>query len=322
MRGGATVQGGGATAPGHYAGGVAIVQGAGPQCIGGVATSLPALQGLWGLCKAHHLQQPLLCSSQLEHTTAANAAKTWWSWKREKVGLLKDVCGLLREAAVRDKAFQKVVILLKRAKLDIAARRLALEEKLGQPAQLSIILPEHQDTDRKSNRKKQQLWFVKPDVYNDAAVIQRYRLPRNISAADLTTVIGGTAGLTAVPREAIGQLLGTITQDVRRATRRSFALTPQVQLLAALGYYATGSFLQVVGDGLGLSKASVCRSVQAVTYSLLRLVLQQVRFPTTRDECYPRALFSVISHSTSGRSRGWNFSSDADSSCGCPRLYM
>ena len=99
------------------------------------------------------------------------------------------------------------------------------------------------------------------EVYTDAAVIQRYRLPR----------------------EAIRQLLGAIRQDLRRATRRSFALTPQVQLLAALRFYATGSFLQVVGDGQGLCKASVCRSVQAVTYSLLRLVPRHVRFHS-RDE--------------------------------------
>ena len=99
------------------------------------------------------------------------------------------------------------------------------------------------------------------EVYNDSAVIQRYRLPR----------------------ELIRQLLGTISEDLRRATRRNFALTPQVQLLAALRFYATGSFQQVVGDGQGLSKASVCRSVQAVTYSLLRLVPQHVHFHT-RDE--------------------------------------
>ena len=86
-----------------------------------------------------------------------------------------------------------------------------------------------------------------------------------------------------LPREPIRQLFGTISEDLRRATRRNFALTPQVQLLAALRFYATGSFLQVVGDGQGLSKASVCRSVQAVTYSLLRLVPQHVRFHT-RDE--------------------------------------
>ena len=96
------------------------------------------------------------------------------------------------------------------------------------------------------------------EVYTDAAVIQRYRLP-------------------------IRQLLGTIRQDLRRATRRSFALTPQVQLLAALRFYATGSFLQVVGDGQGLCKASVCRLFQAVTYSLLCLIPRHVRFHS-RDE--------------------------------------
>ena len=39
----------------------------------------------------------------------------------------------------------------------------------------------------------------------------------------------------------------------------------------------------MVGDGQGLCKASVCRSVQVVTYSLLRLVPRHVRFHS-RDE--------------------------------------
>ena len=57
---------------------------------------------------------------------------------------LREVCGLLREAAERDSKFREVVIILKRAKLEIDARQLALEEeKFGQP-QLSIILPEQQ----------------------------------------------------------------------------------------------------------------------------------------------------------------------------------
>ncbi|CAL8354811.1 unnamed protein product [Arctogadus glacialis] len=45
--------------------------------------------------------------------------------EREKVALLRDVCGLLRESA----DYQKEVIVLKRAKLDIMARQLALEEE-------------------------------------------------------------------------------------------------------------------------------------------------------------------------------------------------
>ncbi|CAL8370680.1 unnamed protein product [Boreogadus saida] len=47
--------------------------------------------------------------------------------EREKVALLRDVCGLLRESA----DYQKEVIVLKRAKLDIMARQLALEEETG-----------------------------------------------------------------------------------------------------------------------------------------------------------------------------------------------
>ena len=63
--------------------------------------------------------------------------------EREKVSLLKDVCGLLREAAERDAHYQQEVIVLKRAKLDIVARQLALEEERFAQQNLSS-LPEQQ----------------------------------------------------------------------------------------------------------------------------------------------------------------------------------
>ena len=40
--------------------------------------------------------------------------------EREKVGLLKDVVGLLREAGERDSKFQQEALVLKRAKLELA----------------------------------------------------------------------------------------------------------------------------------------------------------------------------------------------------------
>ena len=49
--------------------------------------------------------------------------------EREKVALQKDVCGLLQESSERDTQFQKEVIVLKRAKLDLMARQLVLEEE-------------------------------------------------------------------------------------------------------------------------------------------------------------------------------------------------
>ena len=65
-------------------------------------------------------------------------------------------------------------------------------------------------------------------------------------------------------------LLNLVEADLQRPTRRSYALTPATQLLVALRFYATGSFLEILGDGHGISKASVSRSVQAVTSALLR----------------------------------------------------
>lgn len=54
-------------------------------------------------------------------------------------------------------------------------------------------------------------------------------------------------------------------------------MSPDVQLLAALKYYATGSFLQVLGDGLGLSKTFVSRAVEALTYGMLPLAAEQIQ---------------------------------------------
>ncbi|XP_067258730.1 putative nuclease HARBI1 [Chanodichthys erythropterus] len=63
------------------------------------------------------------------------------------------------------------------------------------------------------------------NMLDDMAIIERYRLPR----------------------EQIAQLLNSIGPQLMHATRRNFALSPEVQLLAALRFYATGSFLQVIG---------------------------------------------------------------------------
>ncbi|XP_062384538.1 putative nuclease HARBI1 [Sardina pilchardus] len=100
------------------------------------------------------------------------------------------------------------------------------------------------------------------DVLSDRAVQEKYRLPR----------------------ATIRRLVTLVTPHIQRATRRNFALSPEVQLLAALRFYAVGSFLEVVGDGTGLSKASVSRSVAAVTPILLRHARTHIKMPTTRDE--------------------------------------
>ncbi|XP_046873375.1 putative nuclease HARBI1 [Hypomesus transpacificus] len=100
------------------------------------------------------------------------------------------------------------------------------------------------------------------DILEDSAIQHKYRLRR----ADIM------------------MLLNLVEADLQRPTQRSYALTPATQLLAALRFYATGSFLEVLGDGYGLSKASVSRSVQAVTSALLRHIPDHIQFPTTRGD--------------------------------------
>ena len=84
----------------------------------------------------------------------------------------------------------------------------------------------------------------------------------NLSPMDILT---DAAILYKFPlqRQQIHQLLNLIRPTLARPTRLNFTLTPEVQLLAALRFYALGSFIEVVGDGLDLSEASVWRCVHA-----------------------------------------------------------
>ncbi|KAG9283459.1 putative nuclease HARBI1 [Astyanax mexicanus] len=98
------------------------------------------------------------------------------------------------------------------------------------------------------------------EVLSDEAIIRKYRLSR----------------------AAIEELLHFVHPHLLRATRRNYALSPTVQFLAALRYYASGS-TQVLGDGLGLSKSSVSRAVTAVTQTLLQLN-ERMTFPSSAED--------------------------------------
>ena len=51
-------------------------------------------------------------------------------------------------------------------------------------------------------------------------------------------------------------------EDLERPTSRNHALSPTVQVLVALHFFASGSFLQVIGDTVGLPKSTVSRTFQ------------------------------------------------------------
>ena len=53
------------------------------------------------------------------------------------------------------------------------------------------------------------------------------------------------------------------------------------QVLAALRYCATGSFLKVIGDTLGISKASISRWLMSVSHCLAKFAPEWITFPTS-----------------------------------------
>ncbi|XP_068165142.1 putative nuclease HARBI1 isoform X2 [Antennarius striatus] len=71
------------------------------------------------------------------------------------------------------------------------------------------------------------------------------------------------------PREFILYLVELLREALSRRTQRSRAISPQVQVLAALGFYTSGSFQTSMGDTIGISQASMSRCVSNVTRALV-----------------------------------------------------
>lgn len=71
------------------------------------------------------------------------------------------------------------------------------------------------------------------------------------------------------PRQFILYLVELLREVLSRRTQRSRAITPEVQVLAALGFYTSGSFQTSMGDAIGISQASMSRCVANVTKALV-----------------------------------------------------
>ena len=58
-------------------------------------------------------------------------------------------------------------------------------------------------------------------------------------------------------QQGIAYITNLIADELRRSTHRNHALPPLQQVLVALRFYASGSFLQVIGDSAGVDKSTV-----------------------------------------------------------------
>ena len=76
-------------------------------------------------------------------------------------------------------------------------------------------------------------------------------------------------------RNAINYITNLLYEDLVRVTRRG---------LVALRFFASGSFLQVVGDSLGVDKSTVSRTVRDVSLALNKRRNQFIKWPSLNNE--------------------------------------
>ncbi|XP_052082587.1 putative nuclease HARBI1 isoform X2 [Mytilus californianus] len=85
-------------------------------------------------------------------------------------------------------------------------------------------------------------------------------------------------------REGIMFISNLVSNDVSRKTKRNHALTVPQQVMVTMRFLATGSFLQVVGDTIGLHKGTVSRIVSDVLNSLCDKRDEFIKWPRNVDE--------------------------------------
>ncbi len=80
-------------------------------------------------------------------------------------------------------------------------------------------------------------------------------------------------------KDSFRRIVDIFRMDLEHPTKRSNAISAELQLCVALRFYATGSFLEVIGDTVCTSKASVSRIVDRVTSVICARLSDFVKFP-------------------------------------------
>ena len=84
-------------------------------------------------------------------------------------------------------------------------------------------------------------------------------------------------------RECIEFLVALLRDDLQRPMSRNHTLSTTVQVLVALCFFASESFLQVIGDTRGLSKSTIPHTVN-VSYALSQKQVHLIEWPSTEAE--------------------------------------
>jgi cytochrome c-type biogenesis protein CcmH/NrfG len=74
-------------------------------------------------------------------------------------------------------------------------------------------------------------------------------------------------------RERIYTLCDKLREDLEKSTKRSRSLPVSLQIVIALRYYASGSYMNVIGDAHGVSKMSFL-VVSTLSRNVLQIILK------------------------------------------------
>ena len=86
-------------------------------------------------------------------------------------------------------------------------------------------------------------------------------------------------------RESILFITNLVADDITCNTQRNHALSPLHQVLIALRFYASGDFLQVVGNTFGVDKSTVSHAITDASQALAAKQPCFIKWPLTHDKC-------------------------------------
>lgn len=135
---------------------------------------------------------------------------------------------------------------------------------------------EFYDADRigrlRNIRQRQNIQRLDPFLYNDDEFEQRYRFSKN----------------------GVRHILDLINGELQKHTNRNNPVPPELQLLIALRFYATGSFHMMDADLFGVHQTTVTRIVHKVSRILASLSGDYIKFPTIEQQAAQRLRFFQI----------------------------
>ncbi len=125
------------------------------------------------------------------------------------------------------------------------------------------------------------------NFYNRDNNIERQRLPRVVFNRHLPWEGFSDEELIKryrFGRESLQFIARLIDDEVRPQTQRNHSILTEEQLVIALRFFASGSFLQVIGDTHGYDKATVSRIVRRVSLAIANKHEQWIKFPTMAEK--------------------------------------